>query len=1069
MNKLNILHLSDLHYCEKTKKDIIVVHKALIEDLRKLIQNDPSLHPNIVIFSGDLAFSGIFSDFNSAYNLFLQPILNLLGLDDNSLLICPGNHDIERDKVKDYIEVGLKESLKTRENTNILIDTIQDDDPNIFSRLSSFNQFRNEHENSHIIKKHPFFSAYHFTLNEKKVGVVCMNSAWRSFGGDENDLGKLIIGERNMLEATESILTCDLKIGVVHHPFSFLMPFEQIELERQVHQVFDIWLHGHQHEPNVEYVKQLNQRGSLTVAGGALYQSRDYHNGYSIISISLANNTGSIYLREYFDRTKKFEKAVAYAIDGIVDFEIEKKTGPSSKLATINSQIKHATSLKTMGSSIAELSVNPKTLEDVFVEPPLALESEESFLSREIIRRGKKKIIRSKKDTIRNLDVLLASQGNILFVGKKEGGKTSLLKYINNLVLENAFGELQKIPFLINYKNLPQGKERTLKAINSAVTSLGLSLNIQQELQAGNCLVLIDDFDFENEKNLADFKSFVTNYPDNRYIFSTDERVIIDIGIADLPDVGIKYEKVYIHSLKFKQVKEMAKKWFGKESMSEKKIDSLAEQLINSITAINVPSNPLIVSLLLLIVEQQSEYTPINRAALMEEFVEILLQKRNILDTKSSSFDFRNKEDLLSHIAHVMDSQNDYQLTLSAFYSEVESYFRQRGLTHPRQLESFVFENFINRGVLSELDGKIFFRFRCFTEYFIAKYISENNEFLKQILEQDDVLVSYLNELDYLTGLQRKNKDLIEYVGARVDNMANEYFSKTGLDVTLEKLSSISLIAPVEPKETEIEKDDAIAQIRKNRLTEEQRDEFFDNLHAVHSDANQKIERKKPETLELKMIGGLVLLATMVKNCELIADKEFKQKYVNLCVELYLKFLYTAIAKFGDQIEKFDDETVLHYLSEQNFDVTLEDIKNAKTEAVVMYPLLLTLQTVEIINKTLGTSKLDLVFDEQISNRENHIAKRLVYTLIYASLELPAYLDRLEKIEKEIIDNDFYCEIVKLKLLHIYDFKKLSVKQKNQIENMIAGIIVRKQDHSNLRKASVIADLRSRRLKNLEE
>lgn len=1063
MNKLTILHLSDLHYCSKTKNDIHIIQGALLNDLMKIIENDSNLYPDLVIFSGDMVFDGNKDDFFLSWENILKPILDKTNLDKNRFIFCPGNHDIERGKVKDYIDAGLNAKLTSRDAVNVLIDNLNPTDDSVFSRLDNYNDFKKSIESKHLIQSHPLFSTYKIDLGHKIIGIACLNSAWRSFGEDKNDLGKLLMGERALINAIDSISNCDIKIGVVHHPFEFLNPFEQIDLKRQALRSFDLWFHGHQHEQDFEHIKPLTEEGCLLIKGGALYQSRDYHNGYNLISISMENNNGEILFREYFDRTKIFAEAVAYAENGVISFNLPKKALQLSHQAKIISQIRQGVNtgaVNFLGSSIVELSQRPKTLDKVFVEPPLATDTEEGIISREVVGKGKKKVVKSKEDVVKSLEYLLDSKDNMLFIGKRESGKTSLLKYIFNLYINNPQGKTEQIPILINYKHLHPGKDRVLKAIKSQLINLDINIDIQAELDAGNCLILIDDFSFDVDKYHKDLHAFTEKYSNNRFIITIDQSILGDIGVTELPDIGIEYQKIYIHSLKRRQIRELVRKWFSDANLPEKRIEDVAEQVFAGIMAINLPTTPLIVSLLLVVAEQQAEFMPINRATLVEKFVEMLLQKINPSDIQSGGLDFRNKEDILSHIAFYMDDREEYELPINSFYSEVESYFRNRGLIPPRQLETFIYDNFIARGILTEFDGKVSFRFSCFTEYFIAKYLSENQEFLERIKHDDEKFLSYYSEIDYLTGLQRKNKDLAQFIGERAKSLTDEFFISNGINVSLDEIGKISMY------ESESREESINNKKRKTRLTEEETDELIDGMRSTNNDTVQRIIRKRPDSLESKAIFALTLLSTVIKNCELIADKEFKKYYVNFCVEQYLKFLYVITIRISDQISAMDEETFRKNAKELNVDVEGEDFEVIKGKVSAVLPMLIAIQVIEIAKSTLATPKLETIFEEEIANQENHVAKRLAYTLFYADLKLPAYLDKLEKIIKEIIKNDFFCEIIKQKLLYYYDFRKLTSKEKNQIENLIAGINVRNLDRSNLRKSSVIAEIRNQHKRN---
>jgi 3',5'-cyclic AMP phosphodiesterase CpdA len=91
-----ILHLSDLHWSENTKADQEILVTELLKDLALITQDR---QPDRIVFSGDLVYSG--SDilgFEAAKVALLDRIRDALGISENSILICPGNHDVDRKK-----------------------------------------------------------------------------------------------------------------------------------------------------------------------------------------------------------------------------------------------------------------------------------------------------------------------------------------------------------------------------------------------------------------------------------------------------------------------------------------------------------------------------------------------------------------------------------------------------------------------------------------------------------------------------------------------------------------------------------------------------------------------------------------------------------------------------------------------------------------------------------------------------------------------------------------------------------------------------------------------------------
>lgn len=119
-----ILHLSDLHWRENTKADQEIVVNALLKDLADITQDR---RPDRIVFRGDLVYSGSESSgFGAAKAEFLDRIRDSLGLSDDSILICPGNHDVDRKKALEdnYLEIGLKNELISRDSLNEHLDNI---------------------------------------------------------------------------------------------------------------------------------------------------------------------------------------------------------------------------------------------------------------------------------------------------------------------------------------------------------------------------------------------------------------------------------------------------------------------------------------------------------------------------------------------------------------------------------------------------------------------------------------------------------------------------------------------------------------------------------------------------------------------------------------------------------------------------------------------------------------------------------------------------------------------------------------------------------------------------------
>jgi len=1073
MRNLTILHLSDLHFSPSKYEDIRIVQEALFADLDHF--KGEGICPDIVIFSGDLIEAGDYGyseqrgDYASVRSEFIEPLLEHLDLDIDRFFLCPGNHDIQRSKVDEheYLEEGLSRKLTNRESVNALIDNFENR-MDVFARMENFETFKKSISSKFVRESNVLYSTYSLDQDSEKIGIVCINSAWRAYGGEgddgrERDYGKLLIGERTVYRCLDSLADCNFKIGVVHHPFEYLQLFDQDDLKLLVSEEFDVWLTGHTHKHEVGLVQLFNNERIIFIRGGALYKSRKYYNGYSLITCSLAERTGRVFLREYRDERRRFVAALVYSeSEGVVPFALaEPRPSPLSGKFALIARMRETVTQAVNGrllSGTLEQSVAPKELKKAFVEPPLAMESEFSTASK---TRGER------KETVRALDEVLESGENILFIGKKESGKTTLLNYICTRYLEPNNFE-QKIPILIDYEKIPSsGKNRVERAIGKYLVNcqINLSFDLKENLQRGNCLILIDDLDLRNRKSLASLKRFAEDYAQNRYMFTIDEDVLEDMELDSSHDLGVEYEKIYIHSFGRKQIKELAAKWFH-EILTDVRIQELSDRIIQSILGINMPLTPLVISWVLLIIEQLADYdvryVPINKASLLERLMELFLEKMNPSEVRADQPDYVIKEHFLSHMAHYMVREMRYRLDIAEFEKETIDYFAEKGLPIPsRGGQSFV-NYFISTGILAKDNGEIFFRFRSFCEFFIAKYMIRNRDFRDEILKEGSYL-QFANEIEYLTGLKRENKDLVTLIQERTEKALEDLLDHIGLRVDLEYFDDIrfsqDVIDSLSERDSETREVESILErLKKSRMDEEVKDDLTDALYRLRTPDDQQIVRPTFEDYETLAFANLALLSSVIRNCELL-DIEFKKQSVNACVRSFLVFLYVSILKSEEFVRELELEKILEYLQSIQGEAvgSLELIQDSRFKDTFndYWKTFLFLLVETVLHALMGTPKLGVVLEKEIDNLENHISLRLMYTLLYFDLGLPGHLHRIERIVREARKSRYYRKIIRDKIFAYCAMRRLSQREEQRLKLIITNL-EGVHPHDKTRRASQI-------------
>ncbi|MEM6457449.1 MAG: metallophosphoesterase, partial [Acidobacteriota bacterium] len=294
-NVITLLHLSDLHAQADTAWDSKRVIDALVDDLKRLAEK-PGLRPDLVLFTGDLAWAGTTEDFERGWNV-IRAIQQAYkpSLRNGQVFLVPGNHDVDRD------EVGLMAKRwhadTNRDEVETIIRTGGKDWRDLTTRLAAYRKFLDEHGLTHL-QTDASRAIWHDTRTIRgcSIGLAGFNTAWSC--GQDGEKGTLWLGARwQHATLSAAVRDADVRIALLHHPTSWLHEHEQPDLDRTLANDFHLTLHGHEHRAWVT----PTQDGHATLAAGACYQGSRRPNGYSVIELDRDPSKPEVrvHLRQY--------------------------------------------------------------------------------------------------------------------------------------------------------------------------------------------------------------------------------------------------------------------------------------------------------------------------------------------------------------------------------------------------------------------------------------------------------------------------------------------------------------------------------------------------------------------------------------------------------------------------------------------------------------------------------------------------------------------------------------------------------------------------------------------------
>lgn len=301
MSAITWLHLSDLQFSTSRTYDTNVVLRTLLRDIVKRLEWY-SLQPDLIVVTGDIAFSGKPVEYALAQQFF-DELLETTSLSKARLFLVPGNHDVDRELISPGAR-NIGGSLTDRETVNGILASAGDRQL-MFARFGSYTAFVNDYLGEYLpFDKDRFFYVRVLDLLGRRVALLGLNSSWVSTS-DQDETQGIVVGERQVRSALALAADADLKIALMHHSFDQLREFDRAEVEPMLSDGCDFILHGHVHRTNVLSLSGPGAK-AMVVAAGARQAVRRYPNSYNFVQLNLATSTGSVYLRRYSDERGGF-------------------------------------------------------------------------------------------------------------------------------------------------------------------------------------------------------------------------------------------------------------------------------------------------------------------------------------------------------------------------------------------------------------------------------------------------------------------------------------------------------------------------------------------------------------------------------------------------------------------------------------------------------------------------------------------------------------------------------------------------------------------------------------------
>lgn len=1006
MRNINLIHISDLHMDSSNTGNLKSIIKSIIEDLKK--QDDFAI--DMICFTGDIINSGQNDGelYNVAIEHMITPIMEATHLEKTNFFACQGNHENDLSLFDDVVYEGMNSYLKDENKFKKLWQNNK-----IFSYVNksteNFNRFL-ESINNDMQSLSKLTSCAIRNYDDYSIGIVILNSSWRSCGESEKDYGNLIIGACELERALNKIADTDFKIAMFHHPIEYICEIDRVECEKLLNK-FDLILNGHTHNPE-QFQKFSDITNTVYLTAGQLNDTSGYRNGYTIIEINPFTKEVTTTFRKYFSKRNCFD----------ISSE-ENETGKFVyNLKTDNNALKEAYNISKNLISYYEELLKKKLITNLFysedkcryIEPYIKNNSEFTEFTTD------------EDEKIFTIDEILSNHEKYSLFGKANYGKSTTLKILAHTSCL-LFEKYRKCAVFIDLNCFDfNGKNQILRAIKKFINKTcdykkAEESLIEEMLEDNYMVLLIDNFDITEKKHTKVIEDFVEKYPTAQLIITQQEDILDYYNFERIFENFKGFERLYIQPVKKIDIIEFAERYT--EETSYENIYSIIDKTTGAISELGMGKTPFNIIMLMNIYGDDSEYTVINEANVVERFMELLLEKVNFSENSVSTFDFRNKEDFLISLAKYMHENNSYVISLTEYNGIIENFFEPVGLDyHKSKFDILFFE----KRVLLQEDGEVSFSYKFILEYYIAK------TFIKHGLPKDICknynYLKYSNELNYYSGINREINELFEKIEIDIQELLNKYND----DIQHEKEYNIDL--PI--KFTAPQRTLTVAQ--KSELTDrpDKSQNYNPHDYKKHEYTDSDNQYSGIDFSKEAIISILNIYGRLIRNMDYLPI-ERKITSINNCINCCCIILN----QFCEYLIDTANQKYVEIKENLELDDNIEDVDKFINDSISMLKMVMPIAIESMLFEWIGNKKLLPIFDAIHKRNEYSVLGDFFFSSLYMDLKSPSSYEKIRGMIK-YTGNESILKLIYAKLISIY-MTTTSAYEEKKVEELIIDLVIK--------------------------
>lgn len=984
-----LLNVSDIHVESKDdpENEGLVLGKFIAdveEQAKKFVYDEV-----FILISGDLVFAASAKSYTKFDESIVKKLMRIFDVDRSHFIIVPGNHDVVQDSVKDVEDFFLP-IFNARYEEGRFNNLVRKDAQNsiIFGKFEPFL----------IYMKEKFGNVdYSLLANKYEINetwsVHTLNSAILSCGAykETDDKGHLGVDTRSL----HALIASDKhpkKILLMHHPEYFCMDWVKHELRKLYGSEYTMILSGHTHD---QYIYYDDKKGYIRCEAPQLYTDKyDDILGYNFIELE-DDQVIKITYRQWQEKRNKFRAGADFVDDdgsnGVISY-VDKaqafKDAGSDRIAILMQERLRQEMLSYVGQPYiwVDRYLSDDRLDNLFKMQESAL-----FSEMDIIKNGE------------NIHAVAPSQYGLTCYGSHFLLTLWENQHVFGIKVDADGVRVKKFEKLVDAELLHYGKGK-------------------QDVK----WIVIDNWK-PFRKDQKGIKAYLKQeFPDAHLLLMTVYHESEFIAGKSFDEEEIEAKTLYLTPLKRAQERIMVDA-YNKEKFIDDS-DEVLSKLDEDIKNFNLHRSPHSCATLLTVFKDSFDRNPVNRTDVLENILSIIFDNTRLPNYRTQKPDAKDCDFCLGFYCSTLIKKNGYFFSKDSFISDIRAFCRQKDYTvEVDQL----FDILCFNRIIVEDNGLYKFHFTFWVYYFVASWMIANDDYAKEMLE-DQRYLHFPEVLEFYTGKDRRRKNAVETLIKDLSITSKSVQAKTGMNEQDDPFAFLRFSQDKEQQDAIIERIES--DVKQSNLPQSVKDQTADLTFNPSAAFHQDIFKVYSDfsvgyLVNIIRIGSKVLrnsdqLDADIKQqllAELTSAMKVLSNIIYLVSPLFAKQGYIQLTDYGLKLSK----------SFYNL-----DDKERTIAILVAIPYNLTM----MFKEDIFSSKLSPVFITGLNNEKDRVKRHLLASLlIYKQPEgwsgaITSYMDTIGQ-------NSYYLGTLYELMLTVFQNGELDEPEQMRMKNLIKAAV----------------------------